>query len=262
MNSIPDPADFLAAISGAAQPDLPPGSRLATIDPAYNPFVGYPASLPLPRVTFDGETTLSVKQYPVTAGYLPLASDRVLMVPSGRTYVIIGSVTDPSPTFHANTTLLTSSGILVPLDGAPRARAHLTGNQPAAHDPTFPGNNVSWTSSATVDYNQQVTFSAGAPTVFTIQVPGTYRMLGTVIYAASNVGLRYAGIIVNGVQIVSRIDPSPTSLFACSVHVDEEMFLAAGATVALGYLQNSGSTLNMQGGSTEATRLVLSRVSS
>lgn len=59
-------------------------ARLATVDPAY--------ASGRPRVTFDGETTLSGKAYPRLSSYVPVAGDRVLMVPSGTSYVIIGKV--------------------------------------------------------------------------------------------------------------------------------------------------------------------------
>lgn len=86
-----DPFDFLSALQGLGQAGLPPVIKLATIDPAYTGYTGYP-DIPLPKVTFDGETTLSTKQYTVLGDYIPVAGDRVLMVPVGRTYVIVGVV--------------------------------------------------------------------------------------------------------------------------------------------------------------------------
>ena len=66
--------------------------KIATIDPAYDPFAAYPAVPVLPKVTFDGEGTLSGKRYPYVAGYLPAPGDRVWMVPIGSTYLIAGAV--------------------------------------------------------------------------------------------------------------------------------------------------------------------------
>lgn len=64
-------------------------NRLAVIDPAY-----VAASFPgtLPKVTFEGESTLTAKRYNVAGGYSPVPSHRVLMVPVGNTYVIIGKL--------------------------------------------------------------------------------------------------------------------------------------------------------------------------
>lgn len=46
----------------------------------------------LPRVTFEGEVTLSTKVYSVASPYWPHPGDRVWMVPIGTTYLIAGSV--------------------------------------------------------------------------------------------------------------------------------------------------------------------------
>jgi hypothetical protein len=58
--------------------------RIATIDPAY--------TSGNPRVTFDGETTLSEREYVCVGTYGPAAGDRVLMAPVGTTYVILGDL--------------------------------------------------------------------------------------------------------------------------------------------------------------------------
>jgi len=86
---------ILQSIAGVMNPRTG-GVRLATIDPDYSPYENYPSASPLPKVTFDGETTLSGKRYPFTNGYLPYSGDRVLMIPVGNTYVIVGKVTSPS----------------------------------------------------------------------------------------------------------------------------------------------------------------------
>lgn len=87
-----DPASFLDTVVTSVLARLDPaGLRLATIDPSYDAYTTYP-TVPLPSVTFDGETTMSTKQYPVLDSYFPAASDRVLMVPVGNTYLIVGSI--------------------------------------------------------------------------------------------------------------------------------------------------------------------------
>jgi hypothetical protein len=57
-------------------------ARIATIDPAY---VSGSA-----RVIFDGEDALSGKAYSYVSTYSPTAGDRVVMIPVGTTYVIVG----------------------------------------------------------------------------------------------------------------------------------------------------------------------------
>lgn len=69
----------VARSSSAARP-----ARLATVNPAH--------ASGRPRVTFDGETTLSGKAYPYLSSYVPAGGDRVLMIPAGSSYVIIGKV--------------------------------------------------------------------------------------------------------------------------------------------------------------------------
>jgi len=101
-----DPIAFLDAVAGYAREENRQGSadkaiRLATIDPAYVPS-SYPATLP--KVTFDGESTLSGKRYTViTPGYLPHPSDRVVLLPVGNTYVIIGSVDQDAANYFGPT---------------------------------------------------------------------------------------------------------------------------------------------------------------
>jgi hypothetical protein len=93
-----EPMQFLDAISGyvrsgsGGSADRP--IRLAKIDPAYDAFVSpYPVGIPLPKVTFEGESTLSGKAYPVASGYIPIANARVWMVPIGNTYMVAGAAT-------------------------------------------------------------------------------------------------------------------------------------------------------------------------
>jgi hypothetical protein len=78
--------------------------RIATIDPAYNGFASpYPDGIPSARVTFEGESTLSGKSYPVASGYIPMPLARVFLVPIGTTYLIVGAVTAYSGQgFYAN----------------------------------------------------------------------------------------------------------------------------------------------------------------
>lgn len=89
---ITDARSFLDAVRGYTEPsgsgDSSDGSaratKLATIDPSYT---SGPA-----RVSFDGEGVVSTKTYTFLDPYYPVGGDRVLMIPSGSTYVIAGSV--------------------------------------------------------------------------------------------------------------------------------------------------------------------------
>lgn len=93
-----EPIAFLDGISGFVRTSTTNSAdkpiKIAVIDPDYDPFVSpYPDAVPLPRVTFEGETTLSGKTYPVASGYVPQPEARVYMVPIGTTYLIAGAVT-------------------------------------------------------------------------------------------------------------------------------------------------------------------------
>ena len=81
-----DPFDFLDVTGGfSAQNQARPTFKLATIDPSYVSGA--------PRVTFDGESTLSLKAYSRLAGYSPSPNDRVLMAAVGQAnYVILGAI--------------------------------------------------------------------------------------------------------------------------------------------------------------------------
>jgi hypothetical protein len=79
--------------SSASKPIL-----LGTVDPAYVTST-YPTTLP--KITFDGESTLSGKRYVVVGSYLPVAGDRVALVPIGTTYAIIGALADTPDTATA-----------------------------------------------------------------------------------------------------------------------------------------------------------------
>lgn len=86
---------ILESMAGFAASQADSGSaskpiKLATIDPAYDPD-DYLLGI-MPRVTFDGESTLSTKFYPVMAPYHPFPGDRVVLIPVGITYLIIGSL--------------------------------------------------------------------------------------------------------------------------------------------------------------------------
>lgn len=92
-----EPIAFLDGISGymrtSTQNSADKPIKIAVIDPAYDPFdPPYPTGIPLPRVTFEGETTLSGKTYPVAASFIPRGGQRVYMVPIGTTYLIAGGV--------------------------------------------------------------------------------------------------------------------------------------------------------------------------
>lgn len=95
MSGVP-PLNFLDAVAGYVRAGSESSAdrpiRLATVDPAYSAWTNYPNAPPPPRVTFDGEGTLSTKAYPYANGLIPWAGMRVYMVPIGNTWLIVGQV--------------------------------------------------------------------------------------------------------------------------------------------------------------------------
>lgn len=59
-------------------------TKIGTVDPAY--------TTGRAKVTFDGESTMSTKTYSYLSPYTPVASHRVLLLPVGTTYVILGRI--------------------------------------------------------------------------------------------------------------------------------------------------------------------------
>jgi len=101
MSRFPSALSFLESVAGYAQfvgkaesPSANMPIQLAVIDPAYVAYT-YPGTLP--KVTFEGEDTLSEKRYVVIGDYRPQPSHRVVMLPVGHTYVILGSLNTRPP---------------------------------------------------------------------------------------------------------------------------------------------------------------------
>ena len=87
--------DFLRVIKGFSEANTATDVenrpiRLGTVDYDYDPndFLGgiYP------RIMFDGEKVVSQKRYKTMVGYYPLPGQRVVLVPVGTTYLILGTV--------------------------------------------------------------------------------------------------------------------------------------------------------------------------
>lgn len=82
LNLLRDITSFVTATKQPSSSDRP--VRLAVVDSGYAG--GWP------KVTFEGEATLSGKQYAHVDSYAPAAGDRVVMAPVGTTYLIVGAV--------------------------------------------------------------------------------------------------------------------------------------------------------------------------
>lgn len=87
-----DARTFLESVAGytddapGATPSYDKPVKLGTVDALY-------AGSGNPKVLFDGETLMGVRAYPYS-GRQPRAGDRVVLLPQGHSYVIIGSLGD------------------------------------------------------------------------------------------------------------------------------------------------------------------------
>jgi hypothetical protein len=79
--------EVIDAVSSKARKS---STRIATVDPSYS-------GTGDPRITFDGEATMSTKTYPYIGG-APRPGDRVTMSSIGSGWVITGSMTTPGAT--------------------------------------------------------------------------------------------------------------------------------------------------------------------
>lgn len=95
-----DGMDFLESVRGYVGPDnAEPSIKFATVDPSY--------VSGSPKVTFDGESSLTTKEYICVSGYTPAAGDRVVLLKAGATYVILGSIaTNPSSVMPSGSILI------------------------------------------------------------------------------------------------------------------------------------------------------------
>ncbi|HWQ30152.1 MAG TPA: hypothetical protein VN549_04105 [Negativicutes bacterium] len=75
------PENFLKITKGNTTKE---SSMYGRIDPAY--------VSGRPKIIFDGESTVSQKEYPYLGHYTPAANDRVMLIKSKGSYIVIGEV--------------------------------------------------------------------------------------------------------------------------------------------------------------------------
>lgn len=243
-----DAADFLSAIQGVARADLPPDIKLATIDPAYVVGGSYPTSVALPKVTFDGETTLSTKLYPVLNGYIPVPSQRVVMIPVGRTYVVAGPVGVVDHMLNRSSTVLLQSGYEASIDRPPGCKVRINGTLGF-----FDGiaADLPWNAQAVTDYESGGVWHSHVTNPDRLTVPagmgGLMDVGWAITWPASGTGFRSAHLRLNGNNIaqgepilqVNGLFGVRVSGFAGMVPANDGDYFTVN-----GY-QNSGGSMNV-----------------
>lgn len=197
--------EFLTTLAGVPR-DFGSADRPvkhAVVDPAYVAS-SYPGTLP--RVTFDGESTLSAKGY--ASLYAPKPGDRVVMLPAGNTYVIVGAIGASSsgggPVPSAWTTVTYDNGTSATAGfGTPSSRLdHNTGDVVRLQGViTIPAGLAGGASIATLTAAHRptvprvVTVRSGAggnvATELTIGTDGTLKPLASLGASATRLGLDF-----------------------------------------------------------------------
>jgi hypothetical protein len=223
-----DAVDFLTAIQGLTSGQQAPGNKLATIDPAYT--IGTVNDPTLPKVTFDGESTMSTKRYPIVDGYLPAPSQRVLMVPIGRTYVVAGAVSSANRR-----------------NSPPRVKVYRHVDQTGI--PTGTVGAIIFDSNATTVFEQPSAnlFHSHVtnPSRFTIPTGygGLYSFKWAITYGAASGGQRSADIYKNGSFFSAGTNVWPSTANACCVSGTDDIEVADGDFYELAHYQASGVPL-------------------
>lgn len=176
-----DPITFLDRVAEYTQDSTQTSAdkpmRLAIIDPAY-------AGVGLPKIKFDGELTVSGKQYAVMGNYLPAANDRVLLAPVGTTYLILGRVRDTNlyvPPVH------------------PYLHAYQTAAQTMATSGTWYEISMGGEIADTISGHSTTTNNAR----YTPSQAGTYKCLGVITWAGNITGDRLARFRKNGAEVTT-----------------------------------------------------------
>jgi len=109
---IPTEHEFLDFITGYVAEDRESaGTRAPKLGNIASDYVG---SSGLPRVRFDGDTVTSPNGFQFIKSYRPQANDRVLMIPVGTSYVIVGptnSNTNTNTLFQASADLTVATSV-------------------------------------------------------------------------------------------------------------------------------------------------------
>lgn len=177
-----------AVVDDAEQPNTPPSSadrpiKLAIVDPAYS-------GVGLPKVTFEGETTMTVKGYPYLEA-TPVAGSRVALAPIGRGYVILGAsgLTGPYAALVARVSALESRALQGVVQGS-ISKSGTSASIDAAGLVDFAGvSRVSWDAAITgpgiYDLHAWGSTSAGATVTTRVRGASTDCTTASHVYTAT-----------------------------------------------------------------------------
>jgi hypothetical protein len=232
--------DFLQSVTGFGEdrstttPEETRPLRLGTIDPAY--------TSGLPRITFDGETILSGRGYPWASPYRPVANDRVVLAPVGRSYLILGGIA----------TALPAAGVPTPVAAAdPVPKSYADGayiRRTRSTDLSVPNatfTEVNWL----VDSGE----SFGATPIgysnpaFTIPFAAIVEVHVQVTYTANATGRRLIRMLKNGTETYRGVETTSVAGWQTTPTLHGLVRVAAGDTLSFETYQTSGAALAIVG---------------
>lgn len=257
---------LLDSIAGAAQQRTPSRTvRLATVDASYSGGVNGPC-----KVTFDGESSLTTRAFPCS-GYAPVASDRVVMLPVGNTYVVIGALDEPGRALSSgagediNISAGASADVVISAGGQIQAQGlHVdSGSWYRSTDQSIGNNNQTQWTPNTEDWDTSLegfTLSGGG---LTVNEDGLYLIIAKIAWDGNASGYRRCLLKINGGTAVNGDNRSPESLTANMTNFCQHIAqMNDGDEVTIEVRQNCGTSLNVFGGTNDYThsRLTIVRL--
>lgn len=272
------PRAFLDAVADHSEAKAAPnrGTRLGTVDATY--------STGKPKVTLDGTTTLSADGFTFLPSYTPVAGDRVVLLPVGTTYVILGRPAD-EPSTEAAYQLVSEKGLangyasltaaaqvpflqlpvgLGPSDLAVGSHGHdpvgseLTGTNRyhsryhSAFTQSIPNttNTVCSFGTTVVSGSWLIRSGFGAGHFFTPQIAGLWTFVATIRFASTAAaGERFAGFQANdlGAQQGVTAQGGVGTGNPFTINMTYTGWFDVGAFIFMEAYQSSGAALNLEG---------------
>ncbi|MGW3499371.1 hypothetical protein ACWDMY_01315 [Streptomyces globisporus] len=234
------PQDFLNTVAGYAQQSAPQTSASKPIKLATVTSLGGGNTV---RVQFDGESVSSTKYYPCLATYTAAVSNRVALMPTGTTYLVIGAVGAPG----AN---LSVSGNLT-VTGTATLNSTATVNGNAVINGSLTVSGVGQTQFVRKTADESVTSSTTLQNdnhlVLPVVANATYSLFLMCIFSGGTVGdIKFDWTVPTG-TVLRWSDQTGTS----GLHSNVDVYSAPGGTTQVAFqvwatVVTSGTAGNIQ----------------
>lgn len=146
--------------------------------------------------------------------------------------------------------------LLIKSPALPGARVYGNANQ------SIPDNTNTALIFTTADYDQAEFWDAGAPTRFTISIPGVYNIQGSVSFAANGAGTRGISVRLNNLTYLAwSLIPSTSTTVQFQFQISTNYQLVVGDYVEIVVWQNSTGALNSVAGGVNTPLGIIQRMS-